>query len=94
MIGPNGVSTQASARAKRKYRIVPKRDFGGGNGFWMEGQWVKSGFVVTDGLCNVMPGAAWFRSIRSALVGIDCLEKSAGNSDEFWRLVRANKDKF
>ena len=81
-----------------KYRIVVKRDFGKGPGFWLPGAgntgtekygFVKSGFVVTDGVCNVMPGATWFRSIRAALDGIRCLELSEGNSNLFWSLIRA-----
>lgn len=37
-----------------KFRIVPKRDFGAGKGFLINSKWVKSGFVVTDGLCNII----------------------------------------
>ena len=72
-----------------KYNIQPKRDFGSGKGFFIGGKFVKRGFVVTDGLCNVMPGATWFQTIPHALHAISCLEASRGDSDKFWRLIRA-----
>lgn len=59
-----------------KYRIVPKRDFGPGPGYWMPNAgttgrgnygFVKTGFVVTDGACNVAPGGCWFRTIPDAM---------------------------
>ena len=36
----------------RGYRIVPKLDFGR-RPFLADGVWVSSGYVVTDGMCNV-----------------------------------------
>jgi hypothetical protein len=71
-----------------KYRIVPKRDFGR-MGFWIEGKWVKTGFVVTDGFCNVMPGATWFRTVADAMAAIRVLEETKGDSDAFWARMRA-----
>lgn len=73
---------------KHQYHIKPKRDFDK-YGFLINGKWVRSGFVVTDGLCNVMPGATWFGTLRQALVGIDCLERSQ-DYHEFWKLIRAD----
>lgn len=51
-------------------QIVPKLDFGR-TGFLIDGHFVKEGYVVTDGLCNVMPGAIWFQTVKEAQVGID-----------------------
>ncbi len=65
--------------SKTPFRIVPKRDFGNGPGWWlpnagttgtMKYGFVKSGFVVTDGVCNIMPGACWFRTIPEAMRAI------------------------
>lgn len=65
-----------------KYRIVPKRDFGP-KGFWIGGEWVRSGFIVTRDGCNCMPGATWFQSISDAFFAIEVLEKTRGGPD-FW----------
>jgi hypothetical protein len=62
-----------------KYQIKVKRDFGSGPGYWLPGAgdtgtgkygFVKSGFIVTDGLCNIIPGACWFRTLDEAMDGI------------------------
>lgn len=71
-----------------KYRIVPKRDFGPGPGFLIKGQFVKRGFVVTDGHCNVMPGATWFQSIAESFRAIAILDASGGDSETFWSMMR------
>ena len=71
-----------------KFRIIPKRDFGSGNGFWIDRQWVKSGFVVTDGICNVMPGATWFQTIPEAMRAIRILVEADGNAKLFWQRIR------
>lgn len=84
-------------RPDTRYRIVPKRDFGSGPGYWMPNAgnhgtqnygWVKSGWIVTDGFCNVMPAATWFRTIPDAIeafgIWLDC-----ETSDEFWQRLRA-----
>lgn len=85
--------------ASTKYRIVPKRDFGGGNGYWMAGAgnsgtlnygWVKRGFVVTDGRCNIMPGATWFRSVADAMRGLRIYIETNGDADAFWDRVRTS----
>lgn len=79
-----------------KYKIVVKRDFGSGKGFWLPGAgshgtdnygWVKSGFVVTLGGCNIMPGATWFRTIADAMRAIAVYENTS-TSDEFWAALR------
>lgn len=70
-----------------KYRIVPKRDFGPGPGFFIEGRYVKTGFVVVRNGVNVMPGATWAQTIREALVMIRVLEHVRGNADRFWKLL-------
>ncbi len=58
----------------RGYTIRIKRDFGR-FGWWdsTQGRNRKRGVVVTDGFCNVMPGAAWFQSVDEACQGIDAL---------------------
>ena len=66
----------------KKYYIIPKVDFGNFVGAR------PIGFVVTDGICNVMPAACWFKSIESAETGIKALEMAKGNSDEFWNILR------
>ena len=71
----------------RKYRIVPKRDFGSGKGFYDRGRWIKKGFVVTDGFCNVMPGATWFETIPDAMRAIR-VHLVTSNSNEFWDAFR------
>lgn len=80
-----------------KYRIVPKRDFGSGPGFWLPGAgntgtanygWVKSGFVVTDGLCNIMPGATWFQTVAEAMRGLRVLIECDFDAAAFWTAIR------
>ena len=71
-----------------KFRIVPKRDFSG-NGFWISGHWVKSGFIVTDGFCNIMPGATWFRSIADAMNALEVFIEVGGNAAKFWTTIRS-----
>lgn len=79
----------------RGYRIIPKLDFSG-NGFWIEGKWVKEGLVVIHGEghefagCNAMPGATWFRSVEAARDAIDYLIQADGNAEAFWE--RLNQD--
>ncbi len=66
-----------------KYRIKPKMDFGG-RGFWIGGKWVRKGFVVTDGRCNIMPGAIWFLTIADAMKAIRIWIEVKGNVGHFW----------
>lgn len=67
-----------------KYRIVPKRDFGSGPGFYIDGKYVKKGFIVTDGNCNVMPAATWFLTIADAMEAINIWEMVGKDADRFW----------
>lgn len=82
-----------------KYRIVPKRDFGG-QPFLINGRCVMSGFVVVanQGVfkgCNVMPGGTWSQDIPGALQMIKVLEKVGTNAtgsscldaNRFWKLL-------
>lgn len=69
---------------KTPYRIVPKRDFGSGPGFWIKGKFVKSGFVVTDGICNIMPGATWFQTVEEAMQGLKHLIEADFKAERFW----------
>lgn len=88
-----GVEANLSDRAVdvyRGYQILPKRDFGR-HGFLIDGKVVKRGYVVTDGMCNVMPGATWTQTIWRARELVDALIESQGNSDEFWRIVRGQR---
>ena len=74
----------------KPYRIVAKRDFGSGPGFWIKGRFVKRGFVVTDGFCNVMPGATWFQEIADAM---DALEVWLTYGDSgFWEKWRERRE--
>jgi hypothetical protein len=66
--------------------ITPKRDFG--DGFLIKGKMVKEGWVVTDGFCNVMPGACWFQTIDEAKRAIDVLIAVKGDSDMFWEIIQ------
>lgn len=56
-----------------RYHIKVKRDFGSGPGWLINGRYVRTGFVVTDGFCNIMPGATWFLSIADAVRAIHIL---------------------
>lgn len=79
-----------------KYRIVPKRDFGG-RPFLINGRSVMTGFVVVYNAgqfkgCNAMPGGTWSEDIRGALQMIRVLEHVGGEplkpvGDRFWRLL-------
>jgi hypothetical protein len=68
-----------------KFRIVPKRDFPK-NGFLINGEWVKRGFVVTRGGSNPMPGATWFRTEAEAMKAIAIYEAVNGDAEGFWSL--------
>lgn len=78
-----------------KFRIVPKRDFGA-NGYWLPNAgshgagnygWVRKGWIVTDGFCNIMPGAAWFRTIPEAIHALTIFIEVNGEPDKFWERV-------
>lgn len=67
--------------------IAPKRDFGG-QAYLIKGRSVMSGFIVTDGSCNVMPGATWFETVDEAKHAIDVLLAVKGDSDMFWEIMQ------
>lgn len=69
------------------YRIVPKRDFGTGF-FLINGRQVRQGFVVTDGFCNVMPGATWFQTVADAMRALRILIEVNGDARRFWIAMR------
>jgi hypothetical protein len=71
------------ARVGEKFHIKPKRDFGK-YGFWINRQFVKSGFVVCKGGCNVMPGATWFLTIPEALKAAEIYVKVDYDAQAFW----------
>lgn len=73
----------------RGHLIVPKRDFGAGPGFLIDGKFVKSGFVAVAASgkhqgCNVMPAATWFQTVPEAKRAIDVLKRTR-TPGSFWR---------
>lgn len=72
----------------RGFRIEPKRDFGAGRGYLVNGQWIKKGYVVVKDACNVMPGAAWFQTVAEAKRAIDVLIAVGGESPLFWEILQ------
>jgi hypothetical protein len=65
----------------RGFTIVPKRDFIGA-GFFIDGRYVKRGYVVTRDGCNAVPGAAWFITIEDARKAVDVLIDGGGERAE------------
>lgn len=76
------------------YQIVPKQDFGP-YGYYDadERKMIRDGFVVTDGICNVMPGASWFRTKQEAEIGIVAL-KLVGDSPDWYTVFIAFKNAY
>ena len=72
------------------YTIQPKRDFGK-LPFLINGRMVSSGWVVTDGICNVLPGATWAETIDQAKQLVRMYIQADYNADLFWQLVKAKK---
>jgi hypothetical protein len=69
-----------SGSGEVKYRgliITPRREGGKSNGF-----------LVTDGICNIMPGGCWFETIQEAEQGIRVLKRVAGDGDRFWEIMQ------
>lgn len=81
---------QTLGRPKR-YRIKPKRDWPR-YGFYDAATRtnIKTGYVVTDGVCNVMPGATWFRTVADAFLAIE-VHKVTGDTQAFWAAYDAAK---
>src|SRR5690348_12399638 len=71
----------------RCYFIKPKRDFGNGPGYFIKGRYVKSGWIVTDGTCEIMPGAAWFETVEEAKYAVDVFIAVRGNGTMFWEIM-------
>lgn len=73
-----------------KYKIVIKRDFGR-YGYWNPEtrKNERTGFVVTDGICNVMPGATWFRTVADAMRAIRIFDEVNGDASAFWWEMKA-----
>lgn len=70
------------------FTIKPKLDFGS-QPFLIDGKMVSKGWVVTDGFCNVLPGATWSQTIAGAKKLITAHIESRGNADRFWKIVKA-----
>ena len=72
----------------RGYKIEPKRDLGSHPYHRSNGGVIYKGYVVTDGICNVMPGATWAHSVVEAKAMVDVFIESNGDSAKFWELLR------
>lgn len=73
------------------YQIVPKQDFGHYGYYDAKRRClIREGFIVTDGFCNVMPGATWFRTKEEAEIGIEAL-RLAGDNADFYAVYKALK---
>lgn len=82
------MSASLKAIHYRGYRIQPKLDFGP-VGYLVNGKYVKKGYVVTDGVCNVMPGATWFQTVSEARKAVDILIAVGGEnaSELMWEIM-------
>jgi hypothetical protein len=74
----------------RGYKIVPKRDFGN-QPYLVNGCVYKKGYVITDLVCNIMPGATWSHSVIEAKAMIDTLHESIETGKDFWELHRVKQ---
>lgn len=72
------------------YKIVPKRDFGNSH-YLINGVKVTHGWVVTDGVCNVIPGATWARTKEQACHLIDVYLAADKDDTKFWHMLRMVK---
>lgn len=81
----------------RGYYIKVKQDFGrDGSGFHLiDGLPCAWGYIVTDGFCDVSPGAAWYATVADAKVAIDILVHVGGekNSSRFWNIMRRYQER-
>lgn len=64
----------------RGHEIRPKRDFPFGS--------KEKGFVVCQGICNVMPGGTWFKTRDEAVEAIDVLLEVKGDAGRFWEIMQ------
>lgn len=83
----------------RGFIVEPKRDFVGA-GFYVDGKFIKRGYVVVKDGCNAMPGATWFYTIEDAKEAIDILidvggadiwKRPASYSNKFWARMEARR---
>ena len=75
----------------RNFEIAPKLDFGK-VGHYIGGKYIKTGHVVTDGFCNVLPGATWARTPSQARDLIDAHIESQGDAETFWGIVKKQNE--
>lgn len=75
----------------RGFTIEPKRDFGP-TGFYIDGRFIKRGYVVVKDGCNAMPGATWFLTIADAKEAINVLIDVGG--DDIWNRESGYSAKF
>jgi hypothetical protein len=83
------MSTETNNDMQTKYKgytIEPKRDFG--DGYLSNGRVIKKGFVVCKGICNIMPGGAWFKTVAEAKDAISVLIRVRGNATRFWEIMQ------
>jgi hypothetical protein len=73
------------------YEIQPKQDFAP-LGYLHEGRYIKDGYIVVRGGCNVMPDATWFLTIESAIAHINYLIEANGDVEKFWRLSKGEPE--
>lgn len=76
-----------------KYQIRVKRDWGRYG--WYDAKTRtnrRDGFVVTDGSCNIIPGAGWFETIEEAMVGIEA-HRIAGDTAAWHGVYKQLQDK-
>lgn len=76
-----------------KYHIKVKRDFGR-YGYYdsKTRRNIRTGYVVTDGHCNIIPGACWFKTIEDAFIGIEA-HRITGDAVAFYEVYRRLKAK-
>lgn len=72
------------------FTIEPKRDFGP-TGFFIDGKFIKRGYVVVKDGCNAMPGATWFYTIELAKEAIDIWIDVHCDAALFWVHLPAKK---
>lgn len=79
----------------RKYKIKVNRDFGRYGWYDAETRTCnrRDGFVVTDGLCNIIPGACWFKTIEDAMLGIKAHIISGDTAEWHQTYARLNAER-
>ena len=74
--------------------IKPKNDFGQ-SGYWdpKTRSHIKEGWIVSDGIAEVLPGAIWATNLKEVNLLISCYQVANGSSDQFWLLVKAAQER-